>query len=473
MIRPFLRGGSAFDWAIVGLSAWMVAGAYIDAQSRVATVSGVGTLGPWQEGVAHLGWFAVTVLFAVTLAWNINRGAPWQKALPPGYELSLAACVVLGLAVIADGYLQAAVGDSRGLSALLSPPRVVEVGAGVLIAAGPLRAAARRGDTVLGLPALLSAALVLGVLAFFVQFANPLVDPWPAGSRWTGGDLWWVPQDLGMAGLVLQPVLITGVLLVLVRQFELPLGSATLLCLVYGALSISVKLHYWLLAVPVVTGLVADLVAWRLRPSLSRVFALRVLATAIPTVFTATFFIVLVLTSDHTWWSFHAWAGSILAAGGAGWLVSQLLVGPRRGPSRVETPPAPALERWPVHEPELTTGDVKAALERLNDPEQLSRSPLLRMRALGGSEGERVAELRGLIYDVVREIAASGSPRDAEAGRLLVDYYVKRVGSHDVIAERLHLTRPTFYRRLQRGLVLVVERLDELGEFAGSVEARN
>jgi len=39
---------------------------------------------------------------------------------------------------------------------------------------------------------------------------------------------------------------------------------------------------------------------------------------------------------------------------------------------------------------------------------------------------------------------------------------VKRVGSHEVIAERLHLSRPTFYRRLQRGLTLVAERLDEL-----------
>jgi len=38
----------------------------------------------------------------------------------------------------------------------------------------------------------------------------------------------------------------------------------------------------------------------------------------------------------------------------------------------------------------------------------------------------------------------------------------ERVGSHEVIAERLHLSRPTFYRRLQRGLTLVAERLDEL-----------
>jgi hypothetical protein len=42
----------------------------------------------------------------------------------------------------------------------------------------------------------------------------------------------------------------------------------------------------------------------------------------------------------------------------------------------------------------------------------------------------------------------------------------RRVGSHEVIMERLHLSRPTFYRRLQRGFALVAERLDGLSEFA-------
>lgn len=467
--RPLLRGGTAFDWAVIIFAGAMVGGAYLDAQTRVATLTGSGTLGPWQEAVAHAGWFLVTALFAITLVWNTSHGAPRQKALPPGYELSLGACLVFGLAVILERYLQAAAGLASGLSALLSPTTVVEIAAGVMIAAGPLRAAARRGETVLGVPALLSAALVLAILAFLLQFANPLVDPLQAGSQRPSGSLWWVSQDLGMTGLVLQPALITGVVLVLVRQFQLRLGSATLLCLIYGTLSISIKHHYALLAVPIATGLAADLVAWRLKPDLSKIFAVRVLATVIPAVFTSAFFAVLALT-DPTWWSFHAWAGSILAAAGVGWLISQVMVGPRRGPSRLEEPASIGAERWPTHVPELRTADVKAVLERLNEPDQLSRSPLLQMRALRGVDGERVAELRGLVYDVVREIANSSSPRDAEAGKLLLDYYVKRVGSHDVIAERLHLTRPTFYRRLQRGLLLVAERLDELGEFAGSLE---
>jgi hypothetical protein len=70
---------------------------------------------------------------------------------------------------------------------------------------------------------------------------------------------------------------------------------------------------------------------------------------------------------------------------------------------------------------------------------------------------------------VVQELVVSPSPRDAEAGRLLLDYYVKKVGSHEVIMERLHLSRPTYYRRLHYGFELVAGRLDKLSEFATRV----
>jgi hypothetical protein len=51
----------------------------------------------------------------------------------------------------------------------------------------------------------------------------------------------------------------------------------------------------------------------------------------------------------------------------------------------------------------------------------------------------------------------------------LLDYYVRKVGSHELIMERLHMTHPTYYRRLQRGFQLIAERLDELSEFAQRV----
>ena len=104
---------------------------------------------------------------------------------------------------------------------------------------------------------------------------------------------------------------------------------------------------------------------------------------------------------------------------------------------------------------------VRSALDDLGTPEALARSPLALLP--GVSKGGSVAaELRDVLVDVVGELAASSAPRDAESGRLLLDYYVKRVGSHEVVMERLHMSRPTYYRRLHHGYELVASRLDEL-----------
>jgi hypothetical protein len=155
------------------------------------------------------------------------------------------------------------------------------------------------------------------------------------------------------------------------------------------------------------------------------------------------------------------------------WLMGRLL---RAGlPAAIVAPlvPAPAVAvevqqelRW-TRDPESTVRPqlVRAALDDLGTPEALGRSPLGKLPGIADG-GNASAGLRAALVDVIAEIAASSQPRDAEAGKLLLDYYVKKVGSHEVIMERLHLSRPTFYRRLQRGLQLVAERLDEMSEFA-------
>ncbi|HZV50690.1 MAG TPA: hypothetical protein VFD49_13100 [Candidatus Dormibacteraeota bacterium] len=111
-----------------------------------------------------------------------------------------------------------------------------------------------------------------------------------------------------------------------------------------------------------------------------------------------------------------------------------------------------------LHDPAF----LRLALEALDDRTALAASPLAGLACVAAEGADAAVGLRTLLIDVLHELAAAKAPRDAEAGRLLVDYYVKRVGSHELIAERLHLSRPTFYRRLQRGLTLTAERLDEL-----------
>jgi tetratricopeptide (TPR) repeat protein len=101
----------------------------------------------------------------------------------------------------------------------------------------------------------------------------------------------------------------------------------------------------------------------------------------------------------------------------------------------------------------ITVEHVKQALEALHRPPELAQA------ALGRLLGLDAGALRATVTEQVQALAASADGRDREAGQLLRDYYLRRVGSQEVVADRLHMTRATFYRRLHLGWQLLSERL--------------
>src|SRR5215475_12911212 len=88
-----------------------------------------------------------------------------------------------------------------------------------------------------------------------------------------------------------------------------------------------------LIPVVVLAGLAADGLLQGLKPSMSRVRALRLFAASVPLLWSGGYFLVLHLTHG-IWWTVHVWAGVIVVAGLVGWLVSYLVV----------PPPGPAAE---------------------------------------------------------------------------------------------------------------------------------
>lgn len=449
----------AFRWTVALLSVGFVVGAYVDAASRLVTPS---ALAPWNDVFVDAAWLAVTGFMAVVLWRALARGAAWRSALPAGYHLALIGCVVFGLGALADVYYQIAFGFGAGLEALLAPTHLVELAGGGLLVAAPLSQALKDRPEQVDWPVVLAAALTLCALTFFTQYAHPLVDLW-ASHRWAAQVVPWVAQDLGVVAIEVQVSLLVGVLLLLVRSFRVPRGSLTVVCGLNGLCMAIVSRHPELLWVPLLTGVAADLLLLRVRPMDASATGLRVFAAAVPALWAALYWIAIVSVEGGTVWSPQLWAGVVLAAAFAGFLVSYV-AGIRRPRSVV----AGELwgDRWPQRHVEVSPAAVKEALDALDDAPALAASPLARLACISPEGTAAGPELRGLLVDVVRELAAAKPPRDAEAGQLLVDYYVKKVGSHEVIAERLHLSRPTFYRRLQRGLTLTAERLDELAEFA-------
>jgi hypothetical protein len=109
---------------------------------------------------------------------------------------------------------------------------------------------------------------------------------------------------------------------------------------------------------------------------------------------------------------------------------------------------------------QVTPALVRDALGDLHHLSRLARSPLASLCVAAEARDEGRCLQRRLI-EVIDEIAESRLARDGEAGRVLRAYYVKKIGSQEAVAERLHLARATFYRRLHRGWSLLAERLDQ------------
>jgi hypothetical protein len=450
---------NVFEPTILVLSCLFAAAAYFDA--RTYLVTGRSSLEPWQHAALDLTWLLMTAFLVAVMAVNIRRGNPVTRSLPAGYGWSLVGCLAFSAVALLDPWGQQLFGPETSLSALLSPPRVGEIVAGGLMVTGPLRAAWRRQDPVAGLPAIVAAALLLSTITFVTQFAHPFRDLWAAGrgSGTTPLAMFWVAEDLGVASLLLQGTLFAAICLLLMRRFRIRFGTFTVICLINGALVVPLKGQWEMLAVAALTGLSADVgYAW-LKPSFTRAGRLRAFAFLVSAVF-AGLYVAAVAVTYGTWWPVHVWSGAIFVTGLGGLLVSYLAFPPdpvRAAQDASLAPPA----RWP----QINAGSVKEALEALFDPRTLALSPLCTLPYLARDGGDAAGELADLLRDAARELSTSTVFRDAQAGHLLVEYYVKRSGTHDQIALQLHLSRPNYYRRLHRGCEVLAERLDRLATF--------
>jgi hypothetical protein len=479
--RKLLNNPRAFDAVVAFLMAGIVLSAYIDAYAYVKVpgrvIHNIVGIDPERAALAGVTvcWFLLTGFLFNSFGQGLRQGLPWNRALPDGYTGSLAAALVFGAALIADTYWPPAAGSNTlGLDALFTPPHVVEIAAAAVMVSGPLRSAARRGETTAGVVTLVSASLLLSVFTFATQFVHPLIDPWSSSDPQLvpATVAVWIAQNLGVSGLMIQATILACTGLLLNSGFKLRPGSLTFVFTINGLFVTITKTHFNLLPVAIACGLAGDAwLAWTSRrpgrPSAS-------LCAVIAGAFTTADLIAIEL--EHgTSWNLSLWAGVIIAVTMICWMIGRLLRAglpgtPVAAPLELATMPSGTVEmRWTrdpqsIVRPQL----VRAALDDLGTPEALGRSPLGQLPGVSRG-GSAAADLRAVLIDVIGELAAAPGPRDAEAGKLLLDYYVKRVGSHEVIMERLHLSRPTFYRRLQRGFSLVAERLDELSEFAQRV----
>lgn len=99
--------------------------------------------------------------------------------------------------------------------------------------------------------------------------------------------------------------------------------------------------------------------------------------------------------------------------------------------------------------------ELAAVLQQLDDPIGLAASPLLASAAT-----PTVGRLQEWVRQAVAELAASSDPVQAESGQILVGYFLRPSATHRQVATRMHLSRATYFRRLQSGLAALAARFD-------------
>ena len=132
-------------------------------------------------------------------------------------------------------------------------------------------------------------------------------------------------EDLGVAGVVLQSILLIGAVLLLITSWTLPVGALTVMFTGNGLLMALFDDRYRLVILVLAAGILADLLLALLKPSVERRRRLYLFAVAVPVILYALYFLALHVTQEIGW-SIHLWLGALVLAGLSGWLVSYLYV---------------------------------------------------------------------------------------------------------------------------------------------------
>jgi len=343
-----VAGSARFDWIMIFLCGWLLAGVYIDgwAHNHFNIIDTFFT--PW-HAVLYSGFLAIAIFLLVSLIRNVLKGYPWWSAVPPGYGFSLIGIVVFGIGGISDFFWHTLFGFDVELATLLSPTHLMLAAGGLLIVGGPMRAAWLRPATTVKprwfsqLPLIISLTFILCALAFMTSFAHPFVSL-AATSQYkiVGYSVYTtylndLVESWGVLGILLQSGLLIGTMLLIIRRQRAPLGTFTLIFTISLTMACVILGHYFLIPVAVLGGLAADAYYILFKPSTTQLGRLRLFVFFVPVCLFLFYFLDLRLFKD-VWWPITIWLGSIFMAGIAGLLLSYVFVPPLKNAGQAATP---------------------------------------------------------------------------------------------------------------------------------------
>ncbi|MEV4508879.1 hypothetical protein AB0K00_07970 [Dactylosporangium sp. NPDC049525] len=322
------------DLVVALATLWLTGGLYLDgwAHSHVPELETFFT--PW-HGVLYSGYVALALALVPASLWRGRPAGPVRDWVPAGYGPGLLGAILFAVGGAVDMAWHTLLGIEVNLEALLSPPHLLLLTAGMLMITTPVRAAAARPaarpaartaasvrrSPVGDLPVVLSMLSAVGIAAFFLDYLSPFIDAPAAFDGYGNGQAFGLAQYLTFTVLVVAAVLFAwtrlgrvpaGLITVVVAAASIPNGvfndfenlAAQLWPLAGAAVADAAVL--WVAArrprlVPVAVGAVTPLLVWATH-------------------------LIGVQTSLGVAWSVELWAGVVVLTSLAGAVLGTLLV---------------------------------------------------------------------------------------------------------------------------------------------------
>jgi hypothetical protein len=331
------------DMVVALASGWVIAGMVLDAWAHThQRLESFFT--PW-HGVLYSGFVVVTAW----MAWIVLRARlPHRagEAVPVGYGLGLVGVGVFLVSAIADGIWHTLFGVEVGIEAQFSPTHIGLFLGALLIFTTPLRAAWSSSEpgpapTIRAfLPAVLSLAWATLLVQFLFLYVSAFREDAPSlAPGQSGATLATIPAVLeitrvrGLVSLQVTNLLLLGPVLLVLRRWRPPFGTATLLFGMVAALVAVVDefARGEVVVVALAGGLAADWLIARSARWPDRTRAHRAVAIGTPLALWASYFLAVQVRWGIAWPA-ELWAGSVVFAALGGFALSLLMVPPPAPP---------------------------------------------------------------------------------------------------------------------------------------------
>jgi hypothetical protein len=306
------------------LSAWLIAGVFLDAWAHNTRPSLETFFTPW-HAVLYSGFLATGGWITWTACRARRRGGSWA-AVPPGYGLAAGGVVVFAVAGFGDMLWHVVFGIERDLAALLSPTHLGLFVGMLLIVTAPLRSAwawpgPGRGPL---LPAALSLMLAGTLTAFVLQPFHPIAHNFVSRRLATlilerTGSTFAVARYMltGLAGFMVATLCLFAPVLLLVQRWRPPAGviagMVALQCLLMQG---TVGFRDPLLAgLGAFGALAVEGLARALRPEAGDRWRVQAFAGLAPPLFWGIYMAGIAIRDGGLGWGVEFWSGTLVWTG--------------------------------------------------------------------------------------------------------------------------------------------------------------